>query len=231
MQITITEEQRRELRQALLERKKNLEKLQAKNEEAGLHQGVADAEYHLRIITGGPGPEKGLLDLLADPWEREQSELPFEGPTPPQSIDEALEGIEEEAAGRIREREIREALASVLPDLDRGVPLSDDDLEREIAFAFEAVSWGLADDETDDEGPDPLPVGYVRHTAGDGREVLCYVHGGPAPEFWYDVPAEGFDPLNTDRWPPTLAGQALLDTARSVLGIGRAAEDTEAANA
>lgn len=223
MQITITDEQRRELRRALFERAAQLEKLKKRNEAAGLHQGAADADYHLRIITGGPGPEKGLLDLLADPWEQEQAELPFEQ-APSQPIEEVLEGIEEEAAGRIREREIREALASVLPDLDRGVPLSDADLEREIAIAFEALE---DEDETDEAGPDPLPMGYVRHTAGDGREVLCYASGGTEPAFWYDVPANEFDPLDQERWPPTLAGQALLDAARSVLGIERPAEGEE----
>lgn len=64
MKLDINEEQRLEIEQGLILQRKALEKNKKGNEEMGNRAGMLEDERRLRILNGGPGGEKGLLEMV-----------------------------------------------------------------------------------------------------------------------------------------------------------------------
>lgn len=126
MKLTIDEEQRQEIEAGLKLQRTAIEKNKKSNEDLGNWAGVKEADRRLRIINGGPGGETGLLELVYRE-SKDQGPL-FNGKDGDgvsvregQSIDEALEGVEEEGAKREAAKASAEAEESAQGE---GTPLT-----------------------------------------------------------------------------------------------------------
>jgi hypothetical protein len=198
-----------EIRLAVGDRKEVLNKARKAAEAAHLSTVEADDAIgvlnRLRALFGPESHE-------AEETRRTQGELfvAREGET----VDEALEGVEEEATRRIRQQpdfEIRSALAGALPDLPAGwspdgeFRPDDDDLTE-----FISDSW--ADQEYEFEGT-PI-AGLFRHETADHQVVWCYLMPDPKLAFFYGIAApDQFNPVDAI---PTYQGAELLELARSL---------------
>jgi hypothetical protein len=203
--LHITEEERRELRRALNERKDELQKLKKKAEERGVFSAAMDFDYHIRLITGGPGEESGLLDKLMDPAVDGTGRSLFDRDDNP-DVEDVLDGIEEEAAQRIRARQAHEAFIGALPEvpMDSGATVSDADLAEYIAAAWDEVVGTIAGVEL---------AGLHTEQTLDGATVHCHLVGGPTLMFFSHT--DPTEPMDEDA-EPYLYGDALLAAARRV---------------
>lgn len=211
MEITITEPQRLELRRALSERKETLEKLRKKNDDMGLIQGARDADTHIRIIAGGPGAEKGLLDILATAEEMEQQGM-FDDAPPAGHEDVAPEDERLPLAPEIRAK-IVDFVAGTLPDdFEQKVTdlLEDSQASSEAMDEGEAILLVVGDEWRHaiehNEGKGNL-FEYVEEEEDGEYELVSNVklRASPFPALWWD---EAVDIEEAD---PTVSEQALLD--------------------
>lgn len=217
MRLVLSEEQVVELRRAVINRIENLGKLEKKLKGEGLS--TRPVTQALEILVGDDGTG-GLKYMLAEQLDHEQErrwngqeDLPFEG-SPSQSIDEALEGVEEEGAERARVREIRAALVEALPPAP-GVPLTNLDLEQMLTDHWRG--WVSEDEEARYVATPGTPArpGFFRHVTLDRSAVWCWVGNDAGLVLFYDV-----DPrTDSDDWTVFVEGDALLALARELLQV------------
>jgi len=164
-----------------------------------------------------------------------------------QTIEEALEGVEEEAAQRIAEAEASDQQAE---QVEPAAVALDPDVERALKQALDGIDALLPHEEVQigEDGGEPIsetriaPVSDEDLTAAlrelwkgtvekgmaisfrhyrtlSGAETHVFVVGGSfAPAFYFGVDREVH---GFTKWEPTLAGAALLDAVRHVWGISR----------
>lgn len=221
MELTITEPQRLELRRALSERKDTLEKLREKNDEMGLIQGARDADTHIRIIAGGPGAEKGLLDLLATVEELEQQGMFDDAPLAGHEEEEGPEDERQPLAGDVRGKIVAFVKSTLPEDFHEQVDvlLEDTKASGEPMDEGEAILLVMGDEWQHaiehNEGKGNLFEHVEDDPDNDGQELVYAVRlrGSPFPALWWE---EATEILEAD---PTLAENALLDVIQEAAAL------------
>lgn len=155
MQLTISEEQRAEIEAGLKLQRKALDKNKSNNEDLGNFAGAQEADRRLHILSGGPGGETGLLEMVYREskdqgalFERKDEQPDEAQAAGTQSVDEALDDPTFEKAEQPEPEASDETPATPFDE--------DDDEDDQQEDEAEAGSEGA--DITPDEEPETDPT-------------------------------------------------------------------------
>lgn len=163
MQLTINEEQRQEIEAGLLLQRKALEKNKKSNEDIGNRAGMLEDERRLRILNGGPGEERGLLEMVYRE-SKDQGPL-FNGKDgdgvsvrESQSVDEALDDPDYQKPQLVKDEPEGAEDGSPEAGEDRSTPFDDELEDAPLPWEQCSHSTCLLQDGHDGDHSDISPV-------------------------------------------------------------------------
>lgn len=136
-------------------------------------------------------------DIVAES-KLERRETP--DPTNPQmSIDDALEGVEDEAAANIRRRRIRAALDEILPLVEAGTEITAAEARKLIATKLDAIEFIDIDGDKGEQRWPGVHKLYFNDQDGTGVvwcgvSVLSGAEGEERVAFYFDIMPDRFEP-------------------------------------
>lgn len=221
------DEQMDEIRFALEDRREALDKLLKKEDDLRLS---GDEIRDRLFLYDGNDAEYGLIrhfqaltkaDDQADAW-RDRRNGNGDGQM---SIEESLEGIEEEAEKRIEDRRMRAALLEIAPSVTTDRVLSDDELTEAVARRWDGIEYIDNDAASKKDRRWPHVHKHSYNDADGAGVVWCAAQakdlGRGTPEdvllkFWYGIAADLFDPNSVE---PMLRKPEILALYRELLGL------------
>lgn len=212
--LTLDAEQNTELRAGLELRQEQLKKVRKASEDAGCS--TNDITRRLDVVdlllaNTDPSPE---LPLNGN--GRQGQEEMFEG-EPSQPIDEALEGVENEARLRIYGRRIDAALVLIAPGISPDAFVDDLYLANVIAARWDDVEHT---DEDADRREQKFP--HVLKLEDEDGFVWCGVNtaedsdGSSVLRFYYDILPDAFVAANLI---PTMITPQIVEAYRRLIGL------------